>query len=530
VRALRFLIVGLVAASGIPVAATADVGIGLAASSACRAATTSNLVVMTDRGAVRGTLVRGVRSWKGIPYAAPPVGELRWRAPSQHECWDEVRNAQAFGAPCPQLDGDVVVGTEDCLTLNVWGPIGRSRPRAVMVFIHGGGHAQGSTSQVTSGVPLYDGAALAAEGDVVVVTLEYRLGALGWLADAALGTSAKAAGNYGLLDQMAALRWVQRNIRNFGGDPTRVLVYGESAGAVDTCLLIASPLASGLYSRALMESGACVAADETTAKRAAADFQEAAGCGGVPKVAECLRALPVDTVVRTLPGTVDLTSLGRPRYGPYVDGRVLPGVPLDVIRTGKGNHVPVIVGSNEDETALFVRDVPNADAYATALANSVGPAVTQQILAQYPVSAYDSPLAAMIAATTDPRFTCTARTTVRALLEGQKEPVHRYYFTHTMAGGPLRLLGAFHGAELFFGFGHVDTPAYTPTAEEERLSDAMIGYWSRFAATGNPNAGDAPEWPPAEPGADPYLDLGTQTHAADGVRTAQCDFWDGLTG
>ncbi len=206
------------------------------------------------------------------------------------------------------------------------------------------------------------------------MTVQYRLGALGWLADDAFGTSERPAGNYGLLDEMAALKWVRTNIGNFGGDPKRLLVFGESAGAVDTCLLLASPLAAGLYSRALIESGACVAADATTAKKAAIDFQDAAGCTSVASVAKCLRALPLDTVLRTLPGTIDLTSIGRPRYGPYVDGRVLPGAPLELIGEGNGNHVPVIVGSNEDESALFLRQpVPTADAYASALTVLVGP-------------------------------------------------------------------------------------------------------------------------------------------------------------
>ena len=177
---------------------------------------------------------------------------------------------------------------------------------------------------------------------------------------------------------------------------------------------------------------------------------------------------------------------------------MIPDVPLDLIRQGKASQVPVIVGSNEDETALFVRGIPTPDAYTAALAKMVGPALTQQILAAYPVDQYASPLAAMIAATTDPRFTCTARNTVRALLEGQQQPVYRYYFTHTMDGGPLRPLGAFHGLELFFVFGDVAVPNYDPSTNEVALSDAMIGYWSRFAATGNPNGDRAAEWPPAK--------------------------------
>ncbi|MEX0948648.1 MAG: carboxylesterase family protein [Acidimicrobiia bacterium] len=530
------VVAALVCSAVVTTGITGGVGAGTAqaaSESKCSVSgSSSKLVVKTDRGAVKGTTSNGVRTWKGVPFAAPPVGKLRWRAPAEHACWKGALAATKFGAPCPQLDNaGTVVGSEDCLKLNVWRPDTGTKPRAVMVFVHGGGHLQGSTAQVTGGVTLYDGATLASKGNVVVVTVEYRLGSLGWLADSALAASAKKpAGNYGLLDEIAALRWVKTNIGAFGGDPKRVLLFGESAGAVDTCLLMSSPIARGLFSRALVESGACVAADATTAKRAAVSFQEAAGCNTAAKVAACLRALPVDTVLKTLPGSIDLTSLGRPRYGPYIDGRVLASDPLGVIGAGKGNQMPVIVGSNEDESALFVRDVPDANAYATALANAVGPAVTEKILAQYPVTAYDSPLAAMIAATTDPRFTCSARNTVRALLEGQHQPVYRYYFTHTMDGGALRLLGAFHGLDLFFVFGHMNTQNYQPSAAETALSDAMIGYWSRFAATGNPNGGGAVKWPPAKTGADPYLGLDSTIAAGDGVRTAQCDFWDSLTG
>jgi para-nitrobenzyl esterase len=529
VRLTRSLIVVLVAV----LSASILVANAAQAATAQRCATTvkpSKLVVDTDRGAVRGTATGGVSAWKGVPFAAPPVGPLRWHGPEQHACWKNVVDASAFGAPCPQLDGDTAIGNEDCLTLNVWRPDRGTKPRAVMVFVHGGGHVQGSTSQVTSGVTLYDGAHLAATGDVVVVTVQYRLGALGWLADDALGTAKQPAGNYGLLDQIAALRWVQSNIAEFGGDPKRVLVFGESAGAVDTCLLVASPLATGLFSRAMMESGACVASDATTAEQAAAKFQSAAGCTNVPDVAACLRAVPVDTVLHTVPSTVNLATIGRPLYGPFVDGRVLPAAPLDLISEGKGNHVPVVVGSNQDESALFLRGTTTADAYTTQITDMVGPALAQRILAEYPVDQYGTPRAALIAATTDPRFTCTARKTVRALLQGQSEPAYRYSFTQVFAGGPLAALGAFHGAELFFVFGNLATVAHQPTPDETALSDAMIGYWSRFAATGNPNGGGAPEWPRAKAGSDPYLKLDTTIAASDGVRSAQCDFWDGLTG
>ena len=491
----------------------------------------SKVVVDTDRGAVKGAAGDGVRAWKGIPYAAPPVGERRWQPPAPHACWSGVLATKEFGAPCPQADpiAGTIIGEEDCLTLNVWRPDTASAPLPVMVFIHGGAHSGGSTSQVTSGVRLYDGASLAKKGDAVVVTVEYRLGALGWLAADVLQQGKTPPGNYGLLDEIAALRWVKSNIARFGGDPERVLLFGESAGAVDTCLLLTSPKATGLFTRAGIESGACVAGDTTNAQRVATNFIEGSGCQSAKDIATCLRALPFEKVLRTEPPTsINVALLGSPTYGPYVDGNVLPAAPLERISGGRARQVPVIVGSNEDETAIFVRGVQTADDYTTSLANFVGQSLARRILEVYPVTDYASPLAAMIAVTSDATFTCSARNTVRALQEGQSKPVYRYYYTHTVETGPLRLLGAFHGAELFFVFGHIDTNNATPSAAERELSDTMTGYWSRFAATGNPNGGRAPEWPAAKQGTDPYLQLDTTPNAGDGVRTAQCDLWNSL--
>ena len=276
-----------------------------------------------------------------------------------------------------------------------------------------------------------------------------------------------------------------------------------------------------------MESGACGASDTATAQRTASDFAQAAGCTG-SDVATCLRALPASTVVQTLPGVVDLSSLGRPRYGPYVDGRVLPDDPITRIESGKANRVPMIVGSNADETAIFVRNVQTPEEYRAAV-TAMAPAAAAQILAQYPVESYASGRAAMIAVTTDALFTCNARRTVRAALAGQGQPVYRYFFTHTMAGGALRTLGAFHGLDLFFVFDHLDTTGYTPTADEQALAIAMMHAWAKFAATGDPNGTGAPAWPRAKAGADPFVQLDTPTASGDGVRTQQCDFWDSLS-
>ena len=310
-----------------------------------------------------------------------------------------------------------------------------------MVFVHGGGHVQGSTSQVTNGVTLYDGTTLAAKGDVVVVTVQYRLGALGWLADDALGTSKKPAGNYGLLDQMAALRWVQHEhrqvrrrseasvgVRRVGGRGRHVLAHRQSA-----------------RSRAVF---ACADRERRLRRRrrdhgraqAAVNFQNAAGCTNGPKIAECLRALPVDTVLHTLPSSVNLTTIGRPLYGPYVDGRVLPGVPARPDPRRQGQPCSRRRRQQRGRDRVVPTWAPcDRRRVRHALTDSVvGPALTQRILAAYPVDQYEQPARGADRGDDRSAFHVhRAEDRARPRSQGQTEPVYRYYFTHTMASGPL---------------------------------------------------------------------------------------------
>lgn len=486
-------------------------------------------VVVTDRGGVAG--VREGESWayKGIPYATPPVGPLRWRPPQEPDCWEGERPATSYGPICPQNTASGVEGQEDCLTLNVWTPVAAApTPRPVLVFIHGGGNVQGASSQRT-----YDGRELAARGGGVVVTLNYRLGVFGYLAHPALSAESERgiSGNYGIMDQLAALRWVQRNITAFGGDPARVLIFGESAGAVNVCVLVASPQATGLFSSALMQSGGCNQPLLGTAERNGQEIAEGAGCTEPATAAACLRALSVETAVRARVVPIAVGTLGRQAYGPVVDGYILEGSPLAIIRAGRHNPVPFAIGANLDETAaLSPPRIPDEEAYRAALVRQFGAQPAAALLAQYPAAAYASPFQAYVRLTSDAAFICPSRTIARAAARAGG-PVYRYFFTQELDTRATSALGAFHGLELAYLFRTLGaTGGYRPTAADLAVSDAMIAAWTSLAATGDPNGSGAPAWPRYDIATDAHLVLGTPVTASEGVRTAQCDFWDRALG
>jgi para-nitrobenzyl esterase len=537
---LTVIVCGLLSVTGAPGAARRTAAVRVAAprlvlQRACTTATANPPgVITTQYGAVSGTMESGVYAYKGIPYAAPPVGALRWRDPLPPDCWPDVRDASSFGSRCPQLSDGAVVGDEDCLTLNVWtpDPTAANGSMPVMLFIHGGGNVQGSASDtLRDGSYLYDGAVLARNGGAVVVTINYRLGVFGFLAHPALSTEPGQTnhGNYGLADQIAALTWVQQNVAAFGGDPARVLIFGESGGARDVCALVASPRAAGLFSRALMESETCDAAPLARHEAAGETLAQTAGCADAADVPGCLRALPAQALVAALPVNVadSLNSLSPLPYGPTVDGLLLPDVPLNVIRSGGANPVPLIVGSNADEMSLFAPRTVSAGQYESMVRRAF-PRLADKVLAQYPIDAYPSGRAAWVALTSDALFICPARGIARAAAAGLQAPVYRYLFTHTLSGAAGQALGAFHGLELRWVFGGITAGGYRPTAAEQALSDAIIGYWSRFAATGDPNGAGAVVWPAYDPATDSYLGLDETIVAGHGVHTANCDFWNSL--
>jgi para-nitrobenzyl esterase len=497
-----------------------------AADAACNAdlAPEAGVVVSRD-GAWRG--VPGARAYLGIPYAQAPVGELRLRPPVPRGCVAGVSDATAFGPRCPQrLDGEIV-GDEDCLHLNIWAP---SSPGAdpngapVLFFVHGGGNVQGSTQEALLDVPMYDGAALADEYGVVVVTANYRLGALGFLAHPALSAEG-SGGNLGLRDQLAALDWVAGNIGAFGGDPSRLLLFGQSAGALDACALLASPEGVGKFSGVLLQSGACGARARSEAEAFGVDVAASLGCA--EDTAACLRAAPAASLAAAAGDPIsDLGVPGGSGFGPMVDvgigdlPPIVPVVPFEGLRTGAQGDRPLVVGSNADETALWVDELTEAT-YLARVRDAFGDDA-DAVLAIYPVSAYATPREAWVAITSDLSFTCPARRIARAATG----PVWRYFFTHRLAGR-AGAAGARHGLELLFVFDRADdlgaVTGYRPTAADDLVASTVGDGWTRLAREGAPG----PAWPAYGPD-DPYLEIGDAIRADRGVRGEACDLWDRL--
>lgn len=499
--------------------------------------------VITTRGAVAGVKDGDTWAFKGIPYAAPPVGKLRWRPPEPPPCYQGVLEAKKYGPVCPQIDSKgAVIGAEDCLTLNLWTPVAERAvaPVPVMVFLHGGGNVQGSSSEtIVPGKSIYDGRRLAERGRVVV-TLNYRLGPLGFLALPGLSAESVrgVSGNYGILDQIAALQWVADNVAAFGGDPTRVMVFGESAGAVDTCTLLASPLAAGLFHAALMQSGGCTQPRLATAETAMWARVVQGSCGGDADLVACLRRLPAEQVVAELPGSIGVgnPSIGMDpaKYGPVVDGWVLVNSPLEAIRAGTHNRVPFAIGTNGEElAAMLTVKVATEEEFQTIVQTSfavLGQSVVDQVLDAYPVSDYPSPQDALVALYSDMRFHCPARAIARAVAGTAGVPVWRYFFTRQAETkqGPKP---AQHGVELFYLFGTAEDIPFVQVAPADRaLSEAIMGYWTRFGATGDPNGDGAVPWPAYDAATDAYLRLDAPVLAGQGVRTPQCDLFDAMVG
>jgi para-nitrobenzyl esterase len=468
--------------------------------SATAAGTTARqLVVDTDRGLVRGTVAGDMTEFLGVPYAAPPVGDLRWRPPQPHARWSGVRDATSFGPHCPQ--GPSPFGqsstSEDCLFLNVFAPARRdddSEHRApVMLWIHGGALVVGESND-------YDPTMLVARG-VVVVTINYRLGALGFLAHPALAAESAqgSSGNFGLLDQQAALRWVRRNIREFGGDPGSVTIFGESAGGLSVHEQLVSPLAHGLFARAIDESGAYQPNQPSLTAAEAAGSAFAAGAGCASQTAACLRSLPVTTILAKQTGGTT---------NPNVDGVVLPRTILAALQSGRFNHVPVVEGTNHDEWRLFVAQVElathtplSAAAYVPAIAATlrVPLPVATAIANVYPLSDFSSPSVALGAVGTDAIFACGARTFAGLL----SQHVRTFQYEFDDPNAPMRFLppvsfptGAYHASELQYLF-ELTTPVPSPglSAAQQRLSQTMVSYWTHFARTGSPNSEATPNWP-----------------------------------
>lgn len=497
--------------------------------------TNTPTIKCTQSGAVQGVASGNLYAFRGIPYAAPPVGNLRWKVPQPPVSWQGVRDASTFGNVCPQINGAGYAGNEDCLVLNVFvsqTPPNQTQP--VMIFFHGGGNVSGDTQFTPTNL---DAPPLADQG-VVVVTAEYRLGLLGFLAHPLLTTEGGgASGHYALMDMIAALTWVQQNIAGFGGDPTHVLLFGQSAGSVDVQMLLAAPAAQGLFSAAGMESGSIPSAGWywlppfATAEASGQQIASALGCGAAVDVLGCLRALPANTLV-------NLPNHNSYLNGPGVGSTFLPVHPFTFLQQN-GPPVPLLIGSTREEWSLS--DDPNTNAHMDAAAYAAaihqrfdpfGAGVASQVLSLYPAAAYSSPAYALIAVDTDFNMTCEVRSGARAAATAANhKPVWRYLYTKTFENDPNEVVyGAFHTAELFFLFGNFNDGqqpggglVYTPSHADLTFSQSLMGYWTRFAATGDPNGG-AVAWPPYNPSTDSMLQLDDTFVAINGYDNPQCDY------
>src|SRR6201996_117839 len=444
----------------------------------------------TDDGVLRGTSSGSMGEFLGIPYAAPPVGALRWQPPAPAARWSGIRQATQFGANCAQPASPYGTAStaENCLYLNVYAPRapGAHTPLKVMVWLHGGAFDYGESND-------FNPAPLVARG-IVVVTVNYRLGALGFLADSSLTGKNAGSGDFGLLDQQAALRWVKGNITAFGGDPRAVPLAGESAGGLSVLAQLASPDAAGLFSRAIVESGAYQLDQDTLTQAESSGAAFAAETGCTDNSAACLRALPVATI---------LADQNQAGYRPNVDAAVLPRTLRAAFSSGQFARVPVLAGTNENEYSLFVAQdqllekLPpvTAQDYVPYIESSLGvtAAAAAAIAAQYPLSAYASPQLALTAVGTDGEFACNAQTADDSL--SRYSPVYGYQFNDQDA--PQRYLpsagfpyGASHTSELSYLF-NLSAPLPGPlTSAQQRLAVQMRQYWTSFVSGARPLSAD----------------------------------------
>lgn len=496
---------------------------------------TNGTLVQTDKGRVCGTTATGVKEWSGIPYAAPPVGTLRWQPPQPHAPWSNILQTIIQPPACPQGGsgtGATPSTNQNCLDLDIIVPTNAgSGPLPVMVHIHGGGFQSGADS-------IYDGTHLATTGHVIFVGVQYRLGVLGFLADKALGAH---SGDYGLQDQQAALAWVQRNIAAFGGDPQNVTIFGESAGGSSMCDQIASPAAAGLFQRAISESGEynsalgsptslqpqdckAILPTEAQAQTAGTTFAANAGCGHASDVAACLRKVPVAALLATPGGT----------NSPIINGTTLTEQLQQAFATGKVNHVSAIMGVGRDENLV---GTPTTAAQYRALVRTQYGQYASKVLAMYPVARFGSPYVAFRTVAADSGTVCPALRTDQRL--SKSIPVYAYEVDNTDAPlafflNPALPNGSYHVSEIGFTFPGGLGVTTNLDANQQVLANQVTDEWTAFARTGNPTAAGTPAWPRYTAGSQLVMSLqpagdSTLMPASTISFDHNCGFWDSIT-
>ena len=527
-RFASFLLIALVLLSTIAVSCAPPASVALADP------------IKIDTGLISGAVIgekQDIHVYKGIPFAASPVGDLRWKPPQPAASWQGVKECTKFGpAPRGYFSSSFPAyskPSEDCLYLNVWTAAKMTGDKLpVMVWIYGGAFRFGEGSN-----PLYDGTKLAQHG-VVVVTFNYRLGPFGFLAHPLLSEESEhnSSGNYGLLDQIAALQWVQKNIAAFGGDPNRVTIFGQSAGATSVICLMASPLTTGLFQQAISESMYESAAwtdirqnkygqepQEKMGEQLAKDL----GCDTAAGPIACMRAKSAEDVLKAGTPPTDVLAPGY-RYEPCVDGWVIPDLPLNIFEAGKQQDVPLLIGSLADEWALFQLLVkPSVDSYKAYVNNTFGDKA-QQVLAIYPAGDDKQAAASDKQVVTLFTFTCPAKSYASAMSK-VKSPAYFYQFTRVPPGA--KMLGAYHLLDIGYVFGNF-LPFLSPlkadayyNETDRALSGAIMSYWTHFAATGDPNQEGLTQWPAYDAATGQYLELGDTIQVKSGLYNETCDLF-----
>jgi para-nitrobenzyl esterase len=538
-RVTRALLCVLVACGG---ETGSNAGLQQGAAGSAPAADSGGIVSIAS-GMLQGDLLgSGVRRFLKIPYAKPPLGDLRWKRPQAPDPWMGVRHETALSLACAQnaSSGSAASLNEDCLYLNVWAPEPKPTAAPVMVWIHGGGNFAGGTDDK---VPMteelwFDGRVFAERHGVVLVTINYRLGPMGFFAHAGLAAEGGAAGtgNQGLWDQNFALHWVQSNIAAFGGDPGNVTIFGESAGSADVCYHVASPRSQGLFHRAISQSGGCTADlgrvfTQEAANTALQTFVAALGCSAEPDQLACLRQKPIADIManamQPMPTSGMATSMPF-TFPVVIDGPdgILPKSARAIFEAGEMNKVPYIMGSNTDEGSLFILGAPtpaNDAEYLKQLRDRFGDGA-EQIAALYPVASFAGDYrAALSRVVGDSGLICGTHDSARlAAKAGQKVFMYNFNIPWFVAAGAL---GVAHAAEI----SHVFGVPYMADAASQAVADAMNAYWARFAKTGDPNGAGAPAaWPAFAPTAsddDQRLQLDASWMVLDNFRKAECAFW-----
>jgi para-nitrobenzyl esterase len=504
------------------------------------------LVVETKDGRVRGKRVGRADVFLGIPFAEPPLGDLRWRPPVDPTPWTGIRDATSYALPGTQRipnPSGIREASEDCLYLNVFTPVKRSAdaPLPVMVYIHGGSNVQGSPNNWTSRAEdLFVGQ----RENIVLVAIQFRLGVFGFLAHPALTAESEhqSSGNYGFLDQIAALRWVQQNIEQFGGDPSRVTVFGSSSGSIDTGALVASPLARGLFQRAIMQSWPMGAPKLSAREQGGLVIAGEAGVSDAEDVAAALRAIPWQELVAVQ------TKLAHGRAGggfsPTIDGWALVDGPLEVIRAGKHNRVPFMIGAQSQDMRAWVKQrIETKEDYYSALRQLVEKHVAEEeidehvkkLSALYPVAEYESPFWAFVDVMNDLVHISPDRRIAVAMAANQEEAVYWYVFSHALAGEYARY-GADHPLINTFLFQLIRigrlppwyqrSPKYVATKDDLELADVILDYWTSFAANGHMDDVSSAPWPRFSSDRNAAQIIRVPVESRVGYKDEQLDFWD----